>query len=154
MDVLRNVATYTIDMLKETILALNLLARNAGNIPSIDDVMNLPCGCIDDDLAESRAVKPRWQCLFGKDVLQEGTWAPQRNTNLQIYLNTANIMYSLGFSPLRTDGNYGPLTTAAVKAFQRRFGLTADGKAGKSTLPKLQFAVEGNRPDENCPDIN
>ncbi len=35
------------------------------------------------------------------------------------------------------DGDFGDATEAAVKAFQARNGLTADGKAGKYTLEKL-----------------
>ena len=35
------------------------------------------------------------------------------------------------------DGDYGGSTAAAVKEFQRRNGLTADGVAGEKTLSKI-----------------
>jgi len=38
---------------------------------------------------------------------------------------------------LKTDGDYGPATTARVKYFQERAGLKADGIAGPITLGKL-----------------
>ena len=44
---------------------------------------------------------------------------------------------ALGYYTGSVDGDYGAGTEAAVKAFQSRNGLTADGKAGKYTLDKL-----------------
>ena len=46
----------------------------------------------------------------------------------------------LGF-PLTADGNFGSGTYAAVKAFQKRYGLTADGVAGNKTLSLLYSLV-------------
>ena len=39
----------------------------------------------------------------------------------------------IGVDPLDVDGSYGPATTAAVREFQRRWGLTIDGLAGQET---------------------
>ncbi|MFL5887356.1 MAG: peptidoglycan-binding protein [Thermoleophilaceae bacterium] len=39
------------------------------------------------------------------------------------------------------DGGYGPGTSAAVRAFQRRAGLAADGHAGRATLRALEHGV-------------
>jgi len=47
-----------------------------------------------------------------------------------------------GFYTGRIDGIYGSGTTAAVKAFQQKNGLTRDGIAGKLTLGKL-FSTAG-----------
>ncbi len=43
----------------------------------------------------------------------------------------------LGYYKSTCDGNYGNVTVTAVKAFQKKNGLTADGVAGASTLKKL-----------------
>ncbi len=43
----------------------------------------------------------------------------------------------LGYLTGAADGDFGAATEAAVKAFQRNNGLTADGKAGSYTLDKL-----------------
>ena len=42
-----------------------------------------------------------------------------------------------GYYSGEVDGVYGPKTVAAVKYFQRKNGLTADGVAGKSTFAAL-----------------
>ena len=42
---------------------------------------------------------------------------------------------------LDVDGEYGPLTTAAVKKFQQTNGLVVDGWAGDKTQQKLQQAL-------------
>ena len=51
----------------------------------------------------------------------------------------------LGYYFGHSDGDYGSATTAAVKAFQRRNGLTVDGKAGSATLGKL-YSSDALRP--------
>jgi len=43
----------------------------------------------------------------------------------------------LGWYTGSPDGDFGPATEAAVKAFQKANGLTADGKAGEKTLERL-----------------
>ena len=52
-------------------------------------------------------------------------------TDLQSDLKAA------GFDPGPIDGVYGPLTKAAVEAYQRDKGLTIDGIAGPETLGSL-----------------
>ena len=40
-------------------------------------------------------------------------------------------------SNIYLDGDYGSLTVAAVKAYQKKTGLVIDGIAGKNTFAKL-----------------
>jgi peptidoglycan hydrolase-like protein with peptidoglycan-binding domain len=40
---------------------------------------------------------------------------------------------SLGYSVGTIDGRFGPVTEAGVMAFQRAFGITADGRVGRTT---------------------
>lgn len=65
---------------------------------------------------------------------------------------------SLGFYNGSVDGDYGEGTEAAVKAFQKQYGLTADGKAGAQTLEKLRnaraTAKPVNKPGTPVPSFN
>jgi putative chitinase len=45
--------------------------------------------------------------------------------------------------PLVADGTYGPVTAAAVKAFQQAHGLVADGRIGAATIAALEQALGG-----------
>ncbi len=47
------------------------------------------------------------------------------------------ILQKEGFSPGKVDGKLGPKTTAAIKAFQKAYGLIPDGKIGYKTLVVL-----------------
>ncbi len=48
-----------------------------------------------------------------------------------------NRLIELGYLSGKADGVYGQKTASAVKAFQRRAGLTADGIAGNATISAL-----------------
>ena len=54
---------------------------------------------------------------------------------VQEYLNTLARAYPL--PRVTVDGIYGPATENAVQAFQRLFGLTADGIVGPRTWERL-----------------
>ncbi len=51
---------------------------------------------------------------------------------IQFWLNEL-ALYTTGLLTLNPDGNYGANTTAAVRAFQTKYGLTVDGVVGPST---------------------
>jgi putative chitinase len=73
----------------------------------------------------------RWKTALGSQnpALHSTTW-------LQISLN------KLGAEPaLVPDGSYGPLTAAAVKAFQESHGLEGDGKVHPETLAAMDAAL-------------
>ena len=48
-----------------------------------------------------------------------------------------NRLKELGYYTYGIEGSYGHRTVSAVKAFQKKNGLTADGVAGETTLKKL-----------------
>lgn len=50
---------------------------------------------------------------------------------------------TLGFYDGSVTGNYGPMTEEAVRKFQRKNGLSADGVAGTKTLEKINAAMGG-----------
>ena len=50
---------------------------------------------------------------------------------------------TLGFYSAQITGNAGAKTEAAIKAFQRKYGLTADGVAGPDTLAAIASALRG-----------
>lgn len=50
---------------------------------------------------------------------------------------------SIGYYHGSVDGDYGDGTTAAVTAFQKAYGLKADGIAGKATINKIESVLNG-----------
>lgn len=69
----------------------------------------------------------------GNVILEEGDNGP-RVESLQRALNANG-------ASLTVDGAFGPATDAAVRAFQRANGLTADGIAGPDTLRALNLST-------------
>ncbi|MPZ84217.1 MAG: hypothetical protein GEV28_28975 [Actinophytocola sp.] len=67
----------------------------------------------------------------GRAVLRRGHEDASEIRYLQELLTYRN------FSPGRVDGDFGPVTEAAVKAFQASHGLTDDGKVGRLTWEAL-----------------
>ncbi len=51
--------------------------------------------------------------------------------------NIQSRLSAWGYNPGSVDGIYGAKTEAAVKRFQQKHGLTADGVAGPATLAKI-----------------
>lgn len=61
----------------------------------------------------------------------------KRGSSGQEVINIQSRLSSWGYYNGKIDGIYGRDTEAAVKKFQKKHGLKADGIAGKSTLEKL-----------------
>ena len=55
---------------------------------------------------------------------------------------TAQYLLRQHGANIQVDGNVGPLTDAAIKAFQTSQGLVADGVIGAQTWPKLIVQVK------------
>src|ERR1044072_1508090 len=64
-------------------------------------------------------------------VLKRGSSGPD-------VLTLQSTLKQLGFDPNGVDGTFGPGTEAAVIAFQKSKGLTADGIVGPKTMAALQ----------------
>jgi peptidoglycan hydrolase-like protein with peptidoglycan-binding domain len=57
-------------------------------------------------------------------------------------LDIQRALNTLGFTPkLKEDGKFGPATSANIKAFQRKAGLSVDGNAGPATKAGLSNAL-------------
>lgn len=54
-----------------------------------------------------------------------------------------NALTTLGFSPGKADGDYGPATQVEVEKFQAANNLAVDGVVGPNTLSALQKALSG-----------
>ncbi|MCL2512997.1 MAG: peptidoglycan-binding protein, partial [Oscillospiraceae bacterium] len=83
---------------------------------------------------------------FGRNLAVDGVWGPAtRAATINVRPGAAgNItyliqaaLYSRGYTGVIPDGAFGPSTEAAVRAFQRDQGLTADGIAGPATQDRL-----------------
>ena len=60
--------------------------------------------------------------------------------------NVQKKLKELGFYKGTVDGDFGEGTEKAVKAFQKQYGLTVDGKVGNATLAKLAAAKQTAKP--------
>lgn len=54
-----------------------------------------------------------------------------------------SLMNRMGYNAGAVDGDYGPQTMQAVRAFQRSYGLTADGITGPATWAALERFLRG-----------
>ena len=60
--------------------------------------------------------------------------------------NVQRKLKELGFYKGTVDGDFGEATEKAVKAFQKQYGLTVDGKVGANTMAKLAVAKATAKP--------
>lgn len=75
------------------------------------------------------------------DEMREGSPREGDVRKLQTRLN--NVAKDVGFARLKVDGDFGPKTKAAVEAFQRSQGLTADGIVSMATAEQLWALAHG-----------
>lgn len=65
----------------------------------------------------------------------------RRGSSGQPVRSAQYLLRAHGHHEVAVDGDFGPVTEAAVKAFQGSEGLTADGQVGNQTWPKLLVTV-------------
>lgn len=70
------------------------------------------------------------------------TLAPGEDNDPTTVKDMQQLLTSLGLGKLAVDGKYGPATTEAVKAAQRKLGLRPTGKASKTLVNKLLSAYD------------
>ncbi|MGY1770237.1 N-acetylmuramoyl-L-alanine amidase [Blastococcus sp. SYSU D00813] len=86
----------------------------------------------------------RWS--LGDRLLHHDPERPMRGDDVT---NLQERLLELGYDAGRADGILGPETEAGLRAFQRDYGLTADGTCGPATLRALRQLgrkVTGGRP--------
>ncbi|MEG0469281.1 MAG: peptidoglycan-binding protein [Longicatena sp.] len=72
---------------------------------------------------------------------------------MQYYLSSISLFYP-EIPTVSIDGRFGSTTENAVLAFQRRFGLTADGLVGQATwerIYEIYTSIENQIPNTNTP---
>lgn len=83
--------------------------------------------------------------LYNKDIETVSYWGSTGNEVIQIQTKLKNWGYYNG----AIDGVYGTGTFNAVKSFQRKNGLTADGVAGSKTLAALGISSGNTQTNNN-----
>ncbi len=92
-------------------------------------------------------------------VLSDGTWGGTvlrtgsrggAVEQLQFWLNTIN-QYVASIPSVSVDGNFGSRTAAAVRAFQRRYGLAVDGVVGEATWNAIYAQFFSIQSDNGTP---
>ena len=68
--------------------------------------------------------------------MQKGADVKELQTRIRNY-GIKTVVINGREKAFKSDGVYGPVTEAAVKAYQKRMGLVVDGKAGKKTVSAL-----------------
>ena len=86
---------------------------------------------------------------FGVDVLKRGDEGEAVRL-MQIYLD--QLGYDLGSSG--KDGDFGPKTETALKAFQQDNGLTVDGEFGEKSHAAMMALIEKQNDIPQVPSLN
>ena len=75
-------------------------------------------------------------------ALPEGTKLQLGENDPAVVRELQRALSRAGFDPGSADGTFGPLTEAAVVAFQQANGLSVDGRVGPETAAALNSALE------------
>jgi hypothetical protein len=89
------------------------------------------------------------ELTFGRNLIG---FTEKQQERVQI-ANTQAALLKLGYNVGKVDGKLGPKTTKAIKAFQKKQHMKADGKITEKLLEQLKVAVERLPPaDPTQPD--
>ncbi len=86
---------------------------------------------------------------FGSSVLKQGSTGSEVE-QMQFWLSTL-AQYESSIPSVTVDGVYGSGTAAAVRAFQRLYGLTVDGIVGLTTWTELYDQFRRIQSDNGTP---
>ena len=86
---------------------------------------------------------------FGSSVLKQGSTGSEVE-QMQFWLSTL-AQYESSIPSVTVDGVYGSGTAAAVRAFQRLYGLTVDGIVGRTTWTELYDQFRSIQSDNGTP---
>ena len=86
---------------------------------------------------------------FGSSVLKQGSTGSEVE-QVQFWLNTL-AQYESAIPSLAVAGRYGAATASAVRAFQRRYGLTVDGVVGRETWNAIYNEFRSIQSDNGTP---
>jgi peptidoglycan hydrolase-like protein with peptidoglycan-binding domain len=87
------------------------------------------------EMVKALQAPPPLPAAPGSPVLRRGSSGPKVR-------DVQNALRVGGF-PLTLDGDFGPATDRALRAFQAKHGLTADGVVGPKTWVVLRKVVHG-----------
>lgn len=87
-------------------------------------------------------------------VQSAGAAVYKRGSSGSVVKQIQTNLKNWGYYTADVDGVYGSRTEEAVKRFQQRNGLTADGIAGPQTLKALGISDGGGASDSNSSDVN
>ena len=74
---------------------------------------------------------------IGKKTASSSSEKSSASTSVSAVKDIQTKLKALGFYSGSVTGNVGSRTKAAIKAFQKKYGLTADGVAGAKTVAKI-----------------
>jgi len=122
--------------------------------PTDNGVINLPTGAINNWTTIAPINTPLANATAGSVTAPPtATPSPTPQGSLKLGSKGTEVrqvqqkLKDLGFLKGSVDGDFGEATEKAVKAFQKQYGLTVDGKVGTETLSKLASARQTAKPD-------